>query len=116
MTIDPELIVFNRTHVTGNEFEYMSEAIGQAHLASSGQFSQRCAGWLCEHTRSRHALLTHSCTAALELAYTLAGIGPEDEVIMPSFTFVTTANAAVAHGARPCSWTFGRTRSVSTTA
>ena len=101
MTPDAEHIVFNRTHVTGREFEYMREAIGNAHLASGGNFSKRCCEWLCEHTASRGAFLTHSCTAALELAVTLAEIGSEDEVIMPSFTFVTTANAVVAHGGRP---------------
>jgi dTDP-4-amino-4,6-dideoxygalactose transaminase len=101
MNSDNEPIVFNRTHVTGSEFIYMHEAIGNAHLASSGPFSGRCARWLESHTASRRALLTHSCTAALEMAFTLAEIGPGDEVIMPSFTFVTTANAVVGRGGTP---------------
>jgi dTDP-4-amino-4,6-dideoxygalactose transaminase len=94
-------IVFNRAHVTGREFTYMQQAIANAHLASSGPFSVKCSDWLVERTGCRSALLTQSCTAALELAFTLAEIGPEDEVIMPSFTFVTTANAVVGRGGRP---------------
>ena len=96
-----EPIVFNRAHVTGHEFACMQEAIENAHLASSGPFSKRCAEWLVERTGCRQAFLTHSCTAALEMAFTLADIGPDDEVIMPSFTFVTTANAVVGRGGRP---------------
>jgi dTDP-4-amino-4,6-dideoxygalactose transaminase len=98
---DHELIDFNRTHVTGNEFDYMREAIGNAHLASGGPFTRACVDWLRGHTGCRQALLTHSCTAALELACTLAEIGFQDEVIMPSFTFVTTANAVVGRGGLP---------------
>lgn len=94
-------IVFNRAYVTGAEFDYMREAIANAHLASGGAFSARCASWLAHRTGSGAALLTHSCTAALEMAFTLADVGPEDEVIMPSFTFVTTANAVVGRGGRP---------------
>lgn len=101
MTVELEPVVFNRAHVTGDEFRFMEEAIRNAHLASSGPFSRRCADWLQEQTGSRLALLTHSCTAALEMACTLADIGPGDEVIMPSFTFVTTANAVVGRGGRP---------------
>jgi dTDP-4-amino-4,6-dideoxygalactose transaminase len=101
MTAHREPIVFNRAHVTGSEFGYMHEAIGNAHLASSGPFSKRCAEWLVERIGCREAFLTHSCTAALELAFTLADIGPGDEVVMPSFTFVTTANAVAGRGGRP---------------
>ena len=101
MTVETEPVVFNRPHVTGDEFRFMQEAIGNAHLASSGPFSRRCADWLQEQTGCRLALLTHSCTAALEMAFTLADIGPGDEVIMPSFTFVTTANAVVGRSGRP---------------
>jgi len=101
MTMELELIVFNRAHVTGSEFGYMQEAIRNGHLASSGPFSKRCAEWLTGRMGSRKALLTHSCTSALEMAFTLADICPGDEVIMPSFTFVTTANAVVGRGGRP---------------
>jgi len=101
MSQEPELIVFNRAHVTGDEFVHMNEAIRNAHLASSGPFSALCARWLAERTGAHRALLTHSCTAALEVAFTLAEIGPGDEVIMPSFTFVSTANAVVGRGGIP---------------
>jgi dTDP-4-amino-4,6-dideoxygalactose transaminase len=96
-----ERIEFNRAHVTGREFAYMTEAIENAHLASSGPFSKRCTEWLVDRTGCKQAFLTHSCTAALELAFTLANIGPGDEVVMPSFTFVTTANAVVTRGGTP---------------
>jgi dTDP-4-amino-4,6-dideoxygalactose transaminase len=96
-----EPIVFNRVHVTGAEFGYMQVAIENAHLASSGPFTALCTDWISQQTGCVQALLTHSCTGALELAFTLAGIGRGDEVIMPSFTFVTTANAVVACGGRP---------------
>jgi dTDP-4-amino-4,6-dideoxygalactose transaminase len=101
MTIHPDPIVFNRAHVTGEEFACMEEAIRNAHLASSGPFSKRCADWLAERTGCRRAFLTHSCTAALEMAISLADLRPGDEVIMPSFTFVTTANSVVGRGGRP---------------
>jgi dTDP-4-amino-4,6-dideoxygalactose transaminase len=101
MTADIDPIFFNRAYITGDEFDYMREAIGNAHLASGGPFSRRCVEWLIERTGCRHALLTHSCTAALEMAFTLANIGPDDEVIMPSFTFVSTANSVVGRRGRP---------------
>src|SRR3954470_13830653 len=94
-------IPFNRPHTTGREFEYIREAIAQAHLASGGVFSRRCEGWLAAQVGCARALLTHSCTGALELAALLAGIAPGDEIVMPSFTFVSTANAFVLRGGVP---------------
>jgi dTDP-4-amino-4,6-dideoxygalactose transaminase len=94
-------IVFNRPHATGREFDHIAEAIAGGHLSGAGPFSKRCAEWLCERTGCAGALLTTSCTAALELAVLLAGIGPGDEVIMPSFTFVSGANAVALRGAVP---------------
>jgi dTDP-4-amino-4,6-dideoxygalactose transaminase len=70
-------------------------------LAGDGPFTARCSAWLEERTGTRKALLTHSCTAALDMAAILAGIEPGDEVIMPSFTFVSTANAFVLRGGVP---------------
>jgi dTDP-4-amino-4,6-dideoxygalactose transaminase len=94
------MVPFNRPHITGREFDYIREAIGRAHLASDGQFSRRCeSGW--QTVGCRRALLTQSCTAALEMAALVAGIQPGDEVIMPSFTFVSTANAFVLRGGVP---------------
>lgn len=101
--MSPELgyIPFNRVFVTGAEFGYMREAIDNAHLAGNGPFSERCRQWLEQEIGSRRVLLTHSCTGALEMAFTLAEIGPGDEVVMPSFTFVSTATAVVARGGTP---------------
>src|SRR5688572_17776787 len=92
---------FNRPHSVGSEFEYISNAIANMHLSGNGPYTKRCQGWLEEQTGARKALLTHSCTAALEMAALLADVGPGDEVIMPSFTFVSTANAFVLRGAVP---------------
>jgi dTDP-4-amino-4,6-dideoxygalactose transaminase len=94
-------IPFNRPVTTGRELAYIREAIEALHLSGNGTFTQRCQAWLEERTGSYMALLTHSCTAALELAALLAGITPGDEVIMPSYTFVSTANAFVLRGAVP---------------
>ena len=94
-------IPFNRPHLTGNELAYIGEAAASLHLSGNGPFTKRCGAWICERTGAEAALLTHSATAALEMAVTLAGVGPGDEVIMPSFTFVSTANAVVLRGGVP---------------
>ena len=95
------MIPFNKPYMTGNELGYISQAHANGHLAGDGEFSKRCAGWLEDRIGSQRALLTHSCTAALEMAAILSGVGVGDEVIMPSFTFVSTANAFVLRGATP---------------
>lgn len=94
-------IPFNKPHMTGKELWYIAQAHANGHLAGDGAFTRRCASWLEQETGSARALLTHSCTAALDMAAILAGVGPGDEVIMPSFTFVSTANAFVLRGATP---------------
>jgi dTDP-4-amino-4,6-dideoxygalactose transaminase len=94
-------IPFNRPHLTGREFTYISEAVAGGQLAGNGQFTQRCHTWLERELGCARALLTHSCTAALEMAALLLDLAPGDEIIMPSFTFVSTANAFVLRGARP---------------
>ncbi len=94
-------IPFNRPHATGREFEYIEQAIDGLHLSGNGPFGERCQRWLEARTRAHRALLTPSCTAALELAALLAGIEVGMEVIMPSFTFSSTATAFVLRGARP---------------
>ena len=94
-------IPFNRPHLTGREFTYISEAVAGGQLAGNGQFTQRCHAWLERELGCPRALLTHSCTAALEMAALLLDLQPGDEIIMPSFTFVSTANAFVLRGARP---------------
>lgn len=94
-------IPFNRPHAVGSEFAFIREAIENGHLSGNGAFTTRCTDRLAELTTSRRVLLTPSCTAALEMMAMLAGVGPGDEVIMPSFTFVSTANAFVLRGAVP---------------
>ncbi len=95
------MIPFNKPTIVGPEFEYIRQALAAGHLAGDGVFTKRCHAALESMTRSRKALLTHSGTAALELAALLLDISPGDEVIMPSFTFVSTANAFVLRGAVP---------------
>jgi dTDP-4-amino-4,6-dideoxygalactose transaminase len=94
-------IPFNRPYVTGREFEYIGQAIAGAHLAGDGPFSRRCEAWLEAQIGCQKALLTNSCTAALEMTAILARIEPGDEVVMPSYTFVSTANAFVLRGGVP---------------
>jgi dTDP-4-amino-4,6-dideoxygalactose transaminase len=88
-------IPFNRPFTTGREFIYVREAIENGHLSGNGPFTERCNRWLEQRVGSEQALLTHSCTAALEMAAMLLDIGPGDEVVMPSFSFVSAANAVV---------------------
>lgn len=95
------MIPFNRPFLTGKELGYIAQAHANGHLAGNGPFSKQCAAWLEGRLGSQRALLTHSCTAALEMAAILSGVGVGDEVIMPSFTFVSTANAFVLRGATP---------------
>jgi dTDP-4-amino-4,6-dideoxygalactose transaminase len=94
-------ISFNRPYMTGKELANIAEAHSNLKLAGDGPFTQRCQAWLEERTGVKKALLTHSCTAALEMAAILVGIRPGDEVIMPSYTFVSTANAFVLRGGVP---------------
>lgn len=92
---------FARPAIVGREFEYIAEAIRNGSIAGGGLFMQRCEQWLERQLGARRVLLTHSCTAALEMAAILARVGPGDEVIMPSFTFSSTATAFVLRGATP---------------
>lgn len=94
-------IPFNKPYMTGKELAYIAEAHFNSMLAGDGPFTKRCHGWLEARTGAEKALLTHSCTAALEMAAILADIQPGDEVIMPSYTFVSTANVFVLRGGIP---------------
>lgn len=95
-------IPFNKPFIVGKELHYISQAVLQEmHLSGGGTFTKRCDAWLEERLGCRKALLTHSCTASLEMAAILCDLQPGDEVIMPSFTFVSTANAFVLRGAVP---------------
>ncbi len=95
------MIPFNKPTVTGNEMTYISEVInGTNKMSGDGKYTQLCSQWLEDNFDTPKALLTTSCTHALEMAAILADIQPGDEVIMPSYTFVSTANAFVLRGAR----------------
>jgi dTDP-4-amino-4,6-dideoxygalactose transaminase len=94
-------IRYNMPPRAGRELEYIKKAIESGRLAGNGEFTKRCHAELQKLTSSGKVLLTPSCTAALEMAAILAGVGPGDEIIMPSFTFVSTANAFVSRGSIP---------------
>jgi len=95
-------IPFNKPFIAGKELHYIAQAVMvESHLAGDGPFTRRCHEWLENKLGCAKAFLTHSCTAALEIAAILCDIQPGDEVIMPSFTFVSTANAFVLRGAVP---------------
>jgi len=101
MNSTAQRIPFNRPYMTGKELACIAEAHRNGILAGDGPFTRRCHAWLEERTGCHRALLTHSCTAALEMAALLLDIRAGDEVIMPSFTFVSTANAFVLRGGVP---------------
>lgn len=94
-------IPFNKPYTTGQEFQFINEAISNGQLSGDGVFTKRCHQWLENSVGSPKAFLTHSGTAALEMAAILADLKPGDEVIMPSFTFVSTASSFVSRGAKP---------------
>lgn len=95
------MIPFNAPGLAGHEVEYLHEAIRNRHASGNGPFTRRCEVLLERETGARRALLTTSCTHALEMMALLLDIAPGDEVIVPSFTFVSTVNAFVLRGARP---------------
>lgn len=94
------MIDFNRPPFLGNELEYIRQAVENKKLCGDGMFTQKCTAWMQERLGTAYALLTTSCTHALEMAAFLADIQPGDEVIMPSYTFVSTADAFVLRGAK----------------
>lgn len=95
------MIGFNRPFMSGDEFHNIRQAYNAFQLAGDGPFTKACEEWLKNNTQSAGVLLTHSCTAALEMSALLSNICAGDEVIMPSYTFVSTANAFVLRGAVP---------------
>lgn len=96
-----EKIPFNKPFMTGKELHYIAQAHFNGMLAGDGPFTRRCHQWLQAKSGAHKALLTNSCTAALEMAAMLIDTHPGDEIIMPSFTFVSTANAFVLRGGIP---------------
>lgn len=99
-TTGPE-VPFNKPSLVGNEIKYIRDAVRRGQLAGDGSYTALCCDLLKEQLGVKSTLLTHSCTAALEMAAMLCDLEPGDEVIMPSFTFVSTANAVVLRGAVP---------------
>jgi dTDP-4-amino-4,6-dideoxygalactose transaminase len=95
------MIRFNLPYLTGNEIKKISEVYDAGHLSGDGQFTKLCSSWLETNFPCNRALLTHSCTGALEMAAILIDIHPGDEIIMPSYTFVSSANAFVLRGGIP---------------
>lgn len=98
----------NRPPITGKEYEYISDVLSRRHLSGDGYYSQLCHDWITQRIGGVTSRLTHSCTAALEMAAILAEVGPGDEVIMPSFTFASRkplcpsrAHAALRPGFAP---------------
>ena len=96
-----EKIPFNKPFIVGKELYYIAQAVQNGHLSGDGQFTKKCNAWLEEHFGAKKVLLTHSCTAALEMAAILCDIKPGDEFIVPSYTFVSTVNAFVLRGGIP---------------
>ena len=94
-------IPFNKPSAVGAELANIADALARGHLSGDGCYTQRCHRWLEQQLGCRRALLTHSCTGALEMAAILCDLAPGDEIIMPSFTFVSTANAFALRGAVP---------------
>ena len=101
MEKDKIKIPFNKPFIVGKELYNIAQAVVESHLSGDGPFTKRCHKWLERRLGCARALLTHSCTGALEMAAMLCGMGPGDEIIMPSFTFVSTANAFVLRGGTP---------------
>ena len=95
------MIPFNKIYLTGNELSYIQVSHEVGNLSGDGAFTHKACAWLEDKTHTKKALITHSCTAGLEMAAILANIQPGDEIIMPSYTFVSTANAFVLRGGVP---------------
>ena len=93
-------IPFNKPHMTGKETEYIRQAVASGKISGNGEFTKRCQAFFEDRYAFPKCLLTTSCTDALEMAAILTGVGPGDEVIVPSYTFVSTALAFVRQGAK----------------
>jgi dTDP-4-amino-4,6-dideoxygalactose transaminase len=100
-TAFPSNVPFNNPLIVGRELEYIRQALASKRTAGDGTFTKQCQAWLTAQIGCRMSLMTHSCTAALEMAAILADVQPGDEVILPSYTCVSTANAFVLRGAVP---------------
>ena len=95
-----EIIPFNKPYFTGKETEYIEEAVKNGHISGNGKFTKLCQDYLEKRYGFKKCLLTSSCTDALEMASILLNIQPGDEVIAPSYTFVSTINPFILRGAK----------------
>ena len=93
-------IPFNKPFIVGKELFYIAQAVLNGHISGDGPFTKKCQKLMEEKFSAKKVLLTHSCTAALEMSALLINIQPGDEVILPSYTFVSTANAFALRGAK----------------
>ena len=94
------MLGFNRPYLTGREFDYIRDAVDREKLSGNGFYTQQCQDFFTKRYGFRKTLLTQSCTDALEMTALLLDVGPEDEIILPSYTFVSTANAYSLRGAK----------------
>ena len=94
------MIVFNKPHLTGNEIQHICAAVASGKISGNGIFTKKCQQFFEKFIESHKNLLTNSCTDALEMTAILANIQTGDEVIMPTYTFVSTANAFILRGAK----------------
>ena len=102
MSVDNSIFIdFNRPFIAKNQLDYISQAVHSKHISGDGPFTKKCHQFLEQNFGVKKALLTTSCTHALEMSALLLNLGPEDEVIVPSFTFVSTVNAFVLRGVKP---------------
>ena len=99
--MEMEKVPFNRPYIIGKELWNIAQAVQKSKLAGDGYFTKLCNSWMEEKFGAKKVLLTHSCTAALEMAAILCDIQPGDEFIVPSYTFVSTVNAFVLRGGIP---------------
>lgn len=101
ITMEHSQIPFNKPYIVGREFYYIAQSVSFGNIAADGRFTEACAQLLCEQFQVTRSLMVNSCTSALEMAAILCDLEPGDEIILPSYTFVSTANAFVREGATP---------------
>lgn len=99
--MDTFKVPFNKPFITGKELYYIADSVMQGQISGNGLYTKKCESFLEQYTHCDKVLMTNSCTAALEMACILIDLKPGDEVIIPSFTFVSTANAVVLRGGVP---------------
>lgn len=97
--MDATMIPFNKPHLTGKETQYIADAVSTGKISGNGKYTKKCQGFFEQKYGFKKCLLTTSCTDALEMVAILMNIQPGDEIILPSFTYVSTANAFILHGA-----------------